>query len=298
MSTDDSLLVDSTGQSWNQKEIQALVNQTGSFTKTANRLGIKVGELRKMGILTPPEWVRSKAATDPMWLPNLILQTGSTKTAAELLNVSTTHLNNVLRGLGYETDLPTPDPTEARAALKKFGAVIFAARLLNTTPNLIKQAVPEWREYRDRTKAGSTSVRTGAIGESYVEAVRGDKITHSPAMENHNHPGYDHQDTEYGRVNTKTAVVSDRSTWTWELEPHTDCDAFALVQLDKTRTPVGMVIILKDHVTDLTPPRGFLATPRKGGAIAVSTHTPHPQPIPEPYDMGNDPNPEDNPVLE
>lgn len=264
------ILTDPTGQQWTKAEIQSLVNQTGSFTKTARRLGLKgTSVLRHWGILTPPEWVKARAIADPMWLPRLILQCSSVKDTAELLNVSAAHINLCLGATGFSTRLPDPDPELCKSALEKFGSVIFAARCVETTPVLFKKAVPNWKDFRDPTKVGTTSIRTGRIGELYFERCRSQHIVCSPALTNHNHPGWDHHDREFGRVNTK-ASVAENHRWTWDLGPNTDCDAFALVQLSLGRDPVGLVIITKKQLLDGDLPRGLTTTPRQNGDIGVN----------------------------
>lgn len=264
------LLTDPTGQSWTKAEIQALVNQTGSFTKTAKRLDLKsTSVLRHWGILTPPEWVKARAVVDSMWLPRLILQCSSVRDAAELLNVSAAHINLCLMATGFATKLPDPDPEACKSALEKFGSVIFAARCVETTPVLFKKAVPNWKDFRDPTKVGTTSIRTGRIGELYFERCRGPQVISSPALTNHNHPGWDHQDSEFGRVNTK-ASVNENHRWVWDLDPNTDCDAFALVQLSLSRDPVGMVVITKQQLIDGDLPRGLTTTPRQNGDVGVN----------------------------
>lgn len=262
---------DLTGQVWTQEEVQALVNQTGSFENTARRLGLKATDLSGSGILGIPEWVRQKAKSDTTWLPKLVLQTGSIKAAAEILGCSETHIKNVLKETGYETKMHKPNAEAAIAALQKFGSVLFAARLLETTPALIKNAVSNWRDYRDRTKVGTTSIRTGTIAENYFELVRGNKVQESPATENHNNKGFDHLDVDYGRVNSKGSVVSKSGKWTWDLDPKTDCDAFALVQLNDKREPVGMTVVTRTQVIELSPPRGMTAEPRSNGDVAIKT---------------------------
>lgn len=268
--TPPEVIKDSSGQEWTKDEVQALVNQVNSLTTAAARLGLNsISTLRSMGIKTTAEWVRDKSSEDPQWLPKFIIMHGGVANAAAYLNVSVSHLEGVLRKQGYEVRLPIPDSAAAETALKKFGSVLYVARLFHTTPNLVKKAVPNWRDYQDATKAGDHSTRTGTIGEKYYEKLRGPMITDDPANRNHNHPGYDYLDSEFGKVNVKAIPPRAKGRWVWEIDPRTNCDAFGLVQLDAGKSPVGLVILTKNQLTD--PPPGMLSTPRSNGDIAIST---------------------------
>jgi len=264
-------LKDANGVEWTRDEVQAMVNQVGSFTTAAARLGLpNTNVLRAFGIKTPPEYIRDRAAADVNWLPRFCIMMGSVGEAAKHLNVSAAHIETILKGLGYEVRMPLPDHDQCLAALKKFGSVLYVARLFHTTPALVKKAVPEWREHQDGTKVGDTSTRTGTIGERYYAQLRAELITASPAETNHNHRGYDYEESEYGRVNVK-AIPQLRDKWVWELDPMIDCDGFALVQLSPAKVPVGMVMLTKAQLTSMEPPPGMVATPRSNRDIAIST---------------------------
>lgn len=262
---------DTQGQDWTREEVQALVNQVASFTKAAARLGVTVKQLREAKIKTPVEYVRDRAAADPKWLLHFVLMMGSTKAAAAHFQISISTLESILVSQGYSVRLPIPDREFCLVALKKFGSVLYVARLCHTTPNLVKKAVPEWREYTDPTKAGNTSIRTGTIGERYYISVRADLIEETPSVKNPNHKGWDILDRQYGKVNVKTISANARGRWVWEIDAQQEADAFGLVQLDNTKTPVGLQVVTKQQILSEDLPRGLISTKRSNGDIAVST---------------------------
>jgi len=237
---------DGQGNEWTVAEVQHLVNQVGSLTKAARRLSMRgTAKIRELGVKTAAEWVQEKAQADPQWLKDYVIRCDGRKKAAEQLSISVTHLNTVLTSIGVDLKAPVPSREEAHAVMTKFGSPIFAARVLGTTPNEIKKALgEEWRELKDPTKAGSHSVRTGSIAEDHYKSVRGEAVVESPAEKSYNHRGFDHMDSEHGRVNVKAAIVrKGRASWSAVVDLNW-VDSIAFIPLTNKRVPEGSYYVL------------------------------------------------------
>ncbi len=80
------------------------------------------------------------------------------------------------------------------------------------------------------------------------------------ALSNHSQPGYDFEDSEYGKVNVKTARPVKLSgqkgfVWSWAIDMGLDTDNFALVLLDSARKPIGLFMISNRQTENL--PKGL-----------------------------------------
>jgi DNA-binding transcriptional MerR regulator len=240
---------DENGQTWTHNEVQFLVCQVASINKAARRLGVKPAQIRKWGIKTSTEWVRDKALTEPGWLVGVIVQQNGRERAAKFLNVSTTFICSLLTQLEVKWSSPRPATEEVKILMVKFGSPILVARMLGTTPNEIKKALPEWKDHRDPTKAGNHSIRTGRIGEDYYEQMRGSHIQESHSSKNHNNPNYDSVDDVYGKVNVKTTIIRNGvCVWDRLQSMNTQIDAFALVWMDEKKVPQGFQVIRREEM--------------------------------------------------
>jgi hypothetical protein len=262
---------DPTGQKWSLNELQALVIHV-SLNKAAKRLGMKsTRQLRKWGLKTPTEVARERAAQNPNWLLSVIIRRGTVGKAADYLNVSKTFITGLLTEAGITLQDPEPPAEDVRLALAKFGSPIIVARLFDTTVTIIKKLVPDWRDLKDPTKAGDHSVRTGHIAEQYYKRLRIDFITASPSEQNHNNKGFDFIDSQFGKINVKGTVINSNNGWTWELKPDTECESFALVQMDKDKKPLGVVVIPMKALTIDSETGDLRRSVRQDGKIAFST---------------------------
>jgi hypothetical protein len=261
--SNESLLKDVDQREWGSEELQALVLQVGSFGKTALRLGLPEhvcnAELRKRGIMPPPEFVRTIAKADPVAFRDSIIREGSIEKASKWFGVSTTHLKKVMDEVGIKHRKITPSKEDAEKALNLFGSALLAARLLGTTPNEIKKACPEWRDFRDPLRTGRQAVATGRIGEDYWKSLRGMQTLEEFIYQDPNHPGYDFIDQEFGKVNVKTANPNQEKrsknwAWTWEINPTQDADTFPLVFLDRNRRPFYHLIVTRVGTEFSFPP--------------------------------------------
>lgn len=254
--TDETPFTDADGRAWSTEELQTLVLQVGSFKATAPRLGVKDHicnvELRKRGVMAPPEYTRTIALADPLAFRDSIIREGSTEKAAKWYGVSVTHLRKIMDEVGIKHRKHTPTLEEATKALNLFGSALLAARLLGTTPTEIKKACPEWKDFRDPLKTGRQAVATGRTGEDHWKFLRGAMTLEEFTVEDPNHPDFDFIDQEYGKVNVKAANPTKQKkkdvwTWTWEIQPSQDADTFPLVLLDRNRQPVGVFIVTRIH---------------------------------------------------
>jgi len=233
---------------WTFDEVQALLNQVGSFTVAARRLGLKPHVFnrlaRERGLMTPTEIVRTFAQRDLDGFKDCILRKGSIEKAAKYFNCSTAHLRKVLVEVGVKLQIERPTREMILEAMKTFGSVLLAAKLLDTTPGIIKAEFPEWKDHRDPLKTGKQAVSTGRIGEDYWALIRGDQTLQNCSYENPSHPDYDFVDKEYGDVNVKTASYTQTKKsgiviWSWEINPTQKANGFPLVFLDRNRRALG-----------------------------------------------------------
>lgn len=269
-------IVDGTGQTWTREEIQWLIIQVGSLTKAVNRLGLKnTTQLRQMNLKTPPEYVMERAKQDPNWIRDLIVRFDSKKKAAAHLNVSATHLMKVLQEINCQYRTCSPTQERAREVLTKFGSVEFTARVLETSVSEIKRILgDEWRQLKDGTKAGDTSIRTGQIAEAYTLKCREGHVISTDAAENHNNPGYDFIDDTFGKVNVKGSPVSASGSYVWEFHPKDDMDTLALVMMTTKKEPTSVVMVRKHDALSGQVPTGFRTRTSSEGKIAICYKTP------------------------
>lgn len=246
----------SDGRKWSFDEVQALLNQVGSFTVAARRLGLKAHVFNKLarerGLMTPTEIVRTLAQRDLNSFKDCILRFGSIEKAAKGFNCSTAHVRKVLIECGVKLQIDRPTREEILEAMQIFGSVLLAARLLNTTTGIIKAEFPEWKDHRDPLKTGKQAVSTGRIGEDYWASIRGEHTLQNCSYENPSHPDYDFVDRELGDVNVKTASFTQAKKtalviWTWEVNPTQKADGFPLVYLDRNRRPLGHHYVPRDE---------------------------------------------------
>jgi hypothetical protein len=242
---------DENGQTWTHDEVQFLVCQVASLNKAARRLGVKPAQLRKWKIKSATEWVREKAMAEPGWLVGVIVQQNGRERAAKFLNVSTTFICGLLTALDVKWSSPRPEAEQVQTLMVKFGSPILVARMLGTTVNEVKKALPTWKDHRDPTKAGNHSIRTGRIGEEAFCTRREGKAK-LVSLDNHNHPGFDATDVELGNVSVKTTGKSKAGKWTWEFKSAEEFDTIALVGMDHKKKVVEFVAVLtKREVIDL-----------------------------------------------
>jgi hypothetical protein len=279
VSTNSITYQDASGVEWDTEQLQALVLQVRKFDLVASRLGKPRHEvtkkLREMGVMSPPELTRHLAQMDTNQFRDLIIREGGPDKAAKYLGVSITHLRNVMTEVGIEWRKKSLTPESAAAALDRFGSVILAARLLDTTPAEIKKCLPDWRERRDPLKTGRQAVATGRTGELFWRDLRTDNTLESPCLENPNSPGYDFVDREYKKVNVKTANPEKQKnkdiwTWTWEVNPQQDADTFPLVMLDRNCQPCAFFLITRNENRELVIPLGLRAVDWANGAKGIS----------------------------
>lgn len=198
---------------------------------------------------------------EPDKLRDLIIQAGGYETAAKWLGISVSYLRRHLDDLKIQHRHIPPDPTDAAKAMEEFGSVEWAAYHLGTTPNEFKKALEDWRDHRDPLKTGNNSVSTGRTGENYYFQLRKNFIPDGEsALTNHSQKGFDFEDTEFGKVNVKTARPVRLSgkkgyVWSWGLDMGLETDNFALVALDESRSPIGLFMVSNRQPTN--PPDGL-----------------------------------------
>lgn len=265
------MITDSTGQVWSKDEVQFLILQIRSLTKVARRLGLKnTKQLRDLSLLTPSEYVLNRAKLNPNWLKDLIIRLDSKKKTARYLNISITTLLNILKEIECQYKTPEPTLDRTREVLKKFGSVELAARILEITTSDVKRILgEEWRVLKDGTKAGDTSVRTGQIAERYILKLREAHILEDTVLRNHNNPGYDYIDAEWGKVNVKGAPRNSSGSYTWEFHPKDNLETLALVFMSAEKEPIGSFFVKKEAVILRVIPKVIYITERSGGKLLL-----------------------------
>jgi len=262
---------DPTGTNWSSDDVQLLVIQLGSLTDAAKRLGTKTGVLRTMGIKTPTEFF-THHHQDAITLLTKIAQHTSIEALAEHHGVSPATIKTHLATLGINPNPPAPDPAAIQVLMERWGSVRYTARALRTTEAAVKRAFPDWRSLTDPTKTGSTSTRTGHVGEKYFIDNRGEHITAAPSLKSSNHEGYDVMDDTYGRVNVKAIPPNQHGQWVFEIRPSSYVDNYALIQLSPSRVAIGWSVIsytdAHGHAGDTTHAT-FSTKKRSNGDVAV-----------------------------
>jgi len=199
---------------------------------------------------------------------------GQSKTAT-LLGVSLAHLRKVMDSVGIEWRTPKVNRETAVSALERFGSVILAARLLNTTPAEIKKACPEWKDLRDPLKTGRQSIATGRTGELLWATIRATETLEKTCLDNHNAPDHDFVDRQYGLVNVKTANPQKQKnkdiwTWTWGVNFNQKADVFPLVLLDRNCKGVGIILCSRDEQNNPSVPECCRVSKWTDGSYGIS----------------------------
>lgn len=249
-------IVDKSGNEWEKDQVQALICHVAALSKAAKRLGVNVSFLRREGLLSPVEYARKRSKEDPQWLKDLIIRCDGKKEAAKELGVSVSTICGFLQEIGCNFKARVLEHCIVKELMERFGSCLLVARILESSVTEVKRALPEWRELKTGEKAGDHSVRTGQIGEKAYKELRGDKVLESPCFANPNHRGWDHRDSEYGRVNVKTSKMylvkkGKECRWVWSVvlgEREFETDSFAFVQLNGEMKPIGILVVKRDSI--------------------------------------------------
>jgi hypothetical protein len=214
-------------------------------------------------------YVRRLSHENLPYLKSFILEQGTFEKAAKKLGVSESFLRQEVRTKGVQDRMEVPSKEDAMKAMETFGSAQLAAEYLRTSPSIIKKVLTEeWRSLRDPKLTGKNSTSNGRIGEEYYLKLRMKHITSSDSLDNHNNPGYDFIDDQYGKVNVKIARPRELKNrkdyvWYWSVDLSVDTNYLALVLLSKSLKPLGLFMVDK-QVSNV--PEGLKWTNWKSGS--------------------------------